>query len=70
MATKQVTNPLVVVKTAANENPFYGMRNTLSLFQSAGKGNVTESILSACKAEAKTKEQREMFYSLLFSIGD
>lgn len=54
-----------------NENPFYGMRNTITLFQEAGKGNVNPTILNKAWEEAKvSKEKRELFYSLLFSIGD
>lgn len=51
-------------------NPFYGMRNCLNLFQNAGKVAPSTSQLDACLAECKTKEQKEMLYSLLFSFGD
>lgn len=53
-----------------NSNPFYGMQNCLTLFQNAGKGNITEDLLNKSYAECKTKEQKEMFYALIFSIGD
>ena len=51
-----------------NENPFYGLTNCLSLFQ----GNtIDSSLLDAAYNEVKeNKAKREMFYSLLFSIGD
>lgn len=50
------------------ENPFYGLRNCLELFQ--GKA-ITESLLTAAYNEVKdNKEKKEMFFSLLFSIGD
>ena len=52
-----------------NDNPFYGMKATLRLFQSVG-GNITNAMLDDAFNEAKTKEQRELFFSLLFSIGD
>lgn len=53
----------------SNTNPFYGMRNCLTLMQNAN-GNINDTMLSSAYNECKTKEQREMFYSLLFSIGD
>lgn len=53
----------------SNENPFYGMRNCLTLMQSVG-GNITPAMLDNAYKECKTKEQRAMFYSLVFSIGD
>lgn len=51
-------------------NPFYGMQKCLTLFQNGSKGSLSASMLSDCFSECKTKEQKEMFYSLLFSIGD
>ena len=54
----------------SNNNPFYGLRNCLKLFQSVG-GIISESMLDACWNEVKdNKEHRKMFFSLLFSIGD
>lgn len=53
-----------------NSNPFYGMTNCLKLFQEGNKGTVSKGVLDACLKECKTLEQKEMFYSLLFSIGD
>ena len=54
----------------SNENPFYGLRNCLTLFQSTG-GNINASLLDACWNEVKNdKQKKEMFFSLLFSIGD
>ena len=54
----------------SNENPFYGLRNCLQLFQSA-TNSISESQLNACYNEVKdNKEKRELFFSLLFSIGD
>src|SRR5688500_504124 len=62
---------LKVELTNKTNNPFYGMRNCLELYQSAGKGSVNESLLDRCFLEVQdSKEKREMFYSLLFSIGD
>ena len=52
-------------------NPFYGLKNCLSLYQMAGKGMITEQLLTACWNEVRdSKEGREMLFSLLFSIGD
>lgn len=54
----------------SNDNPFYGLRNCLTLFQSTG-GSITTTLLDACWNEVKNdKQKKEMFFSLLFSIGD
>lgn len=59
-----------VVLNKSNGNPFYGMRNCLELFNSSGK-SVNTILLDGCWEEVKdTKEKRELFYTLLFSIGD
>lgn len=53
-----------------NDNPFYGLRNCLTLFQSVGR-DISSSLLDACWNEVKdSKEKKQMFFSLLFSIGD
>lgn len=50
------------------ENPFYGLRNCLSIFQGI---SISYDLLNKAYAEVKdNKEKRELFYSLLFSIGD
>lgn len=62
---------LQVKLSKENSNPFYGMPKTLELQQSLSKSVVVnQSVISNAFAECKTKEKREMFYSLLFSIGD
>ena len=54
----------------SNDNPFYGLRNCLKLFQSVGN-TINASLLDACWLEVReNKEHRQMFFSLLFSIGD
>lgn len=54
----------------SNDNPFYGLKNCLKLFQSAGNP-IDTSLLDACWSEVKdNKEHKQMFFSLLFSIGD
>ena len=54
----------------SNDNPFYGLKNCLKLFQSAGS-TIDTSLLDACWSEVKdNKEYKQMFFSLLFSIGD
>lgn len=54
----------------SNDNPFYGLRNCLKLFQSVGN-TIDASLLDACWLEVRgNKEHRQMFFSLLFSIGD
>lgn len=53
----------------SNENPFYGMRGCLRIMQNVG-GTITPDMLTEGYSECKTKEQKQMFYSLIFSIGD
>ena len=54
-----------------NPNPFYGMRNTLSIFQKASKGlDVDQATLQAAWKEADDTNKRAMLLALLFSIGD
>lgn len=54
-----------------NENPFYGLKNCLSLYQNGSKGIISETILQSCWEEVKDdKTKRELFFVLLFSIGD
>lgn len=54
----------------SNENPFYGMKACLNLMRSVGQ-TITPQMLNEAFAEVKgSKEKKEMFYSLLFSIGD
>lgn len=51
-----------------NENPFSGLEACLTLF---GSTRVDDSLLTAAFEEVKDDHtKREMFYSLLFSIGD
>lgn len=52
-------------------NPFSGLKNCLALYSSASKGEVNITQLELAWNEVKdSKEKREMFFSLLFSIGD
>lgn len=55
----------------SNNNPFYGLRNCLNLLNAGANGRVEYIQLDNCWEEVKdNKEHREMFFSLLFSIGD
>lgn len=56
----------------SNENPFYGLKNCLTLFQNVNNEYlISNALLDACYDEVKDdKQKREMFFSLLFSIGD
>ena len=50
------------------ENPFYGLKHCLSIFQGT---SITEGLLDRAWLEVRDdKVKKEMFYSLLFSIGD
>lgn len=54
----------------SNNNPFYGLKNCLQLLQLSGS-NITTTLLDNCWKEVKSnKEHKQMFFSLLFSIGD
>lgn len=54
----------------SNDNPFYGLGNCLKLFQNVGNA-IDASLLDACWSEVKNNnEHKQMFFSLLFSIGD
>jgi len=61
---------LQVVQNKHNDNPFYGLKNCLTLYQNSSKV-VNTLLLDACWQEVKgNREHRAMFFSLLFSIGD
>jgi hypothetical protein len=54
----------------SNENPFYGLRKCLQLFQNS-TNTISEAQLDACYNEVESdKVKRELFFSLLFSVGD
>lgn len=53
-----------------SNNPFYGLKNCLRLTQAVGS-SISESMLNDCYNEVKgNKEHRELFFSILFSVGD
>lgn len=55
----------------SNDNPFYGLRNCLKLQQASTDFVIQESLLNDAWMEVKdNKEKRELFFSILFSIGD
>lgn len=58
----------MVKLNTSNNNPFYGMKGCLNLLNNPEK--ISHSLLDECWKECDTKEKKEMFYSLLFSIGD
>lgn len=51
-------------------NPFYGMSNTLVIFQNASKGQSVKSKLQPAWAEADTTEKKALLMTVLFSVGD
>lgn len=54
-----------------SENIFYGMQNTLQIFQTASKGmNISTSQMEGAWSESDTPEKRAVVLSILFSIGD
>ena len=55
----------------SNNNPFKGLTNCLSLYRSSNSPTIPSSLLDKCWEEVKNdKQKRQMFFSLLFSIGD
>lgn len=55
----------------SNNNPFYGLKNCLNLLNKGANSSIEYYELDRCWEEVKdNKEQKEMFFSLLFSIGD
>ena len=55
----------------SNNNPFKGLTNCLSLYRSSNAFTIPSSLLDKCWEEVKDdKQKRQMFFSLLFSIGD
>lgn len=55
----------------SNNNPFKGLTNCLSLYRSSNAYTIPSSLLDKCWEEVKNdKQKRQMFFSLLFSIGD
>lgn len=53
----------------SNDNPFYGMKNCLTLFENTGN-TITTYMLDKAYEECNTEEKKKLFYSILFSIGD
>ena len=54
-----------------NDNPFYGLKHTLKLLQATSDGTVSEYVINDAWLECKSrKEFREVFFSILFCIGD
>lgn len=52
-------------------NPFYGLKACLNLYQNGGKAMLTPIMLNeAWKEVQEDKDKRQMFFALLFSIGD
>ena len=61
---------MITVKlNKSNNNPFYGLSNCLAIMNRPN--SVNEKLLDSAWNEVKDdKEKREMFFSLLFSVGD
>ena len=54
-----------------NDNPFYGMHNTLKLFEDSSYSSFNANLIQSAWDECKSnKDKRALFYSILFSIGD
>lgn len=53
------------------ENIFYGMANTLTLYQNASKGmKITKGLMESAWRETSSKEQKAVLFIILFSVGD
>lgn len=57
-------------KTRASENPFYGKSKLLSLYQMADKPGLNMGHLNIAYASCENKEDREVFWSILFNVGE
>jgi hypothetical protein len=57
-----------------NDNPFYGRGELLALLQTGTRSNVSKeeflNVLGSAYHSLQNKEQRELFYVILFSFGD
>ena len=60
----------VKLNKQSNNNPFYGLRNCLKLFQASNQVITLDLINNAWDEVKDNKEYRELFYSILFNIGD
>jgi len=66
-----MTKVQIEMSKKVSENAFYGLRNCLLLFQAGGKGSVSIAMLTNAWNEVKdNKQYRELFFTILFSIGD
>ena len=67
---------LTLKSKASNENPFYGSDALLNMFQqmpkmgSSPNKNSVFNYLNAAYRECDTSEKKELFYVIMFSIGD
>ena len=61
----------VIIPKKGNDNPFFGCRKMLNLLQAADKP-INPILLDEAYNEAKSKgkEAMQVFYSILFSVGD
>ena len=58
------------MEQTSNNNPFYGLRCCLKLFQGSTM-DISEKLLDNAWMEVqRDKQRRELFFSILFSIGD
>jgi hypothetical protein len=60
----------VKLNKQTSNNPFYGMRNLLNLNKDANAGINVAAINAAYNETKGNKEKLQLFYSVLFSIGD
>lgn len=64
-------NQPVIIPKKGNDNPFFGCRKMLNLLQAADKP-INPTLLDEAynEAKSKSKEALQVFYSILFSVGD
>jgi hypothetical protein len=66
-----MTKMRVELNNNKNANPFYGMGNTLEIYQKATKGvSVSKSTLDGAWREANTDEKKGVLLTVLFHVGD
>lgn len=58
-----------MISSSSNNNPFYGKKKLLKLFNSSDK-NITLGMLNAAYQECDSKDSYKLFYTICFAIGD
>lgn len=63
-------NLLAKMRQGASENPFYGNKSLFELYQASQSGTISNAVLTSAFNASKTRQELELFYSILFATGD